>query len=990
MSKEDPNIIAKFVSCCDGTEILFSGSIALSDGEIYQYIGAAPATGFGGQLLPNYCYTYFREVVDSLITYPTSPTSSEFDGISENGCASTQCADCNPEPLCNCPEGFTYDPIGENCVRETETVAEYSGVLLPVTTGSKSQFYCDFGVRVYPDITSLTWPLYGENDTTYIVKQNNGLGLPVNPTNNVENEVFGSRVAGCISGNTGGRLNIAGVWATGFDVDEELSFEFCIDIDGTEDKQYMIGIAGDNYVKFYIDGVLAVFLDSPAGETTPFRRWHTFPLTLSPGNHIIKLSGLNKPSSGVNPAAFAAEIYDITLSEFQANLLYPAVGLGNCGSTEAQLDPYIIFSTKNYVGQFVPDPNNPGIYSCPGDSVLDICQGIPVCKLTETLPLECDCYLIIPCDDTVESFISIDPLYADYVGTFNQVDGPEYSGCAYITTTDTEFCSDTTTTTVPIPEASCDCDLKCYFVQGNAGFFYVNENNDFLSISSIEASPYIRICSKIPPIPEEGSNIDNFKAVPVGDCVDGFCPDLCFELKSCESDEIIYSNSDVLYQYAFGTDTVIEILGKEGCWEVNLEDDPVSPACECLIDIVVVRSYVECEDCIKFVYYKLTSCTDTTVIYTELNLELFVGKVIKTDCGCYDVELIDFKPPNTQLIQISGLFEECIDCTRKYYELVDCKGEADNIYTYTELSSVVGNVIKIENCTECWTVNIVENSELIYQEAGEVVVTETYADCIACEGDLVCTCSQVTNHSETITKPYQYLNCDNELVTITLGPGESSGRICILEWLPGLCECITLTVEIERVPITYIFIIVGYDENGIPIYGNEGTEVQIYWNGKVWQFIFNDEDYQLDGVVSSSECPIGTWDGNENIITEECLDPVPTIDTDFFETFGECKHGVCPPRTFPNKRVITPGYNTPICTPEKYDMITCNFADVMYNIVLEKRYGITNCCPEEVHKWMVKKELIDLQALKDPDYKCSECNCNSNSTNDCTTCKSKN
>jgi hypothetical protein len=225
MSKEDPNIITKFISCCDGTEILFSGSIALIDNEVYQYIGAAPVTGFGGQLLPNHCYTYFREIVDSLITYPTSPTSSEFDVISESGCASTQCAECNPEPLCNCPEGFTYDPIGEDCVRETETVAEYSGVLLPVTTGSKSQFYCDFGVRVYPDITSLTWPLYGENDTTYIVKQNNGLGLPVNPTNDVENEVFGSRVANCISGNTGGRLNIAGVWATGFDVDEELSLK---------------------------------------------------------------------------------------------------------------------------------------------------------------------------------------------------------------------------------------------------------------------------------------------------------------------------------------------------------------------------------------------------------------------------------------------------------------------------------------------------------------------------------------------------------------------------------------------------------------------------------------------------------------------------------------------------------------------------------------------------------------------------------------------
>jgi hypothetical protein len=69
-------------------------------------------------------------------------------------------------------------------------------------------------------------------------------------------------------------------------------------------------------------------------------------------------------------------------------------------------------------------------------------------------------------------------------------------------------------------------------------------------------------------------------------------------------------------------------------------------------------------------------------------------------------------------------------------------------------------------------------------------------------------------------------------------------------------------------------------------------------------------------------------------------------------------------------------------------MITCNFADVMYKIVLEKRYGITNCCPEEIDKWILKKELIDLQALKDPDYSCL--NCNSNSTNDCTTCKSKN
>jgi hypothetical protein len=40
----------------------------------------------------------------------------------------------------------------------------------------------------------------------------------------------------------------------------------------------------------------------------------------------------------------------------------------------------------------------------------------------------------------------------------------------------------------------------------------------------------------------------------------------------------------------------------------------------------------------------------------------------------------------------------------------------------------------------------------------------------------------------------------------------------------------------------------------------------------------------------------------------------------------------------------------------------------MYKSVLEKRYGISNCCPEDDEKWLMKKELIDLQALKSPDH----------------------
>jgi len=981
-------VITRFVSCCDGTEILFRGSTGLETGSIYTYIGATPYLGTGGELIPGQCYTFFRETTTDVVTYPTTPTAAGFDLTGQGGCDDPEsCAECDPLPFCECPEGFTYNTETDQCERILETIAEYTGELLPIVAGNKNTNYCKFGVRLYPDISSLIWPILGSGPpATYTLNEDNGIGPAVIATDTVSNEAFGTNVVGCSTGLSGGRLNKAGIWATGFPDNEELSFEFCVDIPGPQTKQYLIGAAGDNKIKFYIDGTLAVFLDANASNPVPFNYWHTFPITLTPGIHTIKLTGVNLGSS----AAFASEIYDITLAQFQANLLSPAIGAGNCGSTEAQLEPYIIFSTRDYIGQSVPDPENPGVYSCPDGSEVDYCQGVPLCKITESVPLECDCYLIIPCDGT-EPFVSIDESYAPYESTFVEVSGPEYTGCAYVVLTDTEYCNDTTTTTVPTGVV-CDCSLRCWFVQNSNGFSIVDENDQFTTISAIDASPNIRICSKIPPVPEAGTDLSIYSAIEIGNCEinDDLaeCPELCFLLTECETGDVITSNSDVLYQYAFTGTNVVEILGREGCWEVSLADPDVDP-CDCLIDVTVVRSYDECDDCIKSIYYKLTSCEGGGVIYSSLNLEAFVGQVIKTDCGCYKVELIDYKPPNFQAIKLEGLYDNCTSCTRTYYELVDCAGIADNIYTYTDLSLLVGKVINVENCDECWTVNLVENPESIYAGAGIVVVTEIHADCLACEEDHVCTCSQVTNYSDVITKNYQYIDCDGETQSIALGPHESSGRICILKWLPGLCECITLTDATERVPVTYVFTIVGSNEYG-PIYENQGTGAQILFTGKIWQLLFNGVYYELDGGGSASDCPIGTWENNQDIFTEECVGPEPGIDTDYFETFGECKHGVCPPRTFPNKRVVTPGYNTPICTPEKYDMITCNFADVMYKIVLEKRYGITNCCPEDDRKWMVKKELIDLQALKDPDYKCSECDCNDHSSNNCLTCKSGN
>ena len=89
-----------------------------------------------------------------------------------------------------------------------------------------------------------------------------------------------------------------------------------------------------------------------------------------------------------------------------------------------------------------------------------------------------------------------------------------------------------------------------------------------------------------------------------------------------------------------------------------------------------------------------------------------------------------------------------------------------------------------------------------------------------------------------------------------------------------------------------------------------------------------------------------------------------SFSTDYVETFGNCINGECPPQIYP-KRPVRPGYKTPICSTEKYETITCKAAEVLYKSVLTLRYGISNCCPEEDDKWLVKKQLIDLEALNE-------------------------
>jgi len=699
-----------------------------------------------------------------------------------------------------------------------------------------------------------------------------------------------------------------------------------------------------------------------------------------------------------------------------------------------------------------------------------------------------DCYLIIPCDGT-EPFVTKDIIFASYLDQFVTVTSGIYNGCAYVTLANGIDCSNPVIASLD-GDIPCTCTLQCYYVENSNGFLYVDENDNLQQVSALDAKPFIKVCSKVPPVIET-SSID-FQVVLLGDCISNTCPEQCYKLTNCENPlEVIYTNSDTILPYVYGTSTVVNLLNREGCWiasELAREE-----VCDCPIDITVVASYEKCQDCIGYISYKLTACNGTDIIYTLSDLSAYLGKVIKTDCGCYTIEQLTILPPTVQDIFVLDSYDECIECTRPYWKLEDCTGVAADIITYTDVSQYVGKVIKIENCDECWLVSVTEE----HLNATTVVVLENYVDCIACATDLPCICTVLTNYSDK-PKTYIYLDCDKQYQEITLQPGESTDRTCAIAWytvpycscfvvkltisinpdspfseayivnaIPGEeingypvyelcqgptcgtisfdgtywviydenqvplyqltnnqsdtcvigdweyyggqsfpqsfaietyncqveCNCITLELYSKGVVIgTYQLNIVGYDGDAYPIYASSDEVVELIHNSATdcWELFSNSVNVGV--TLCHTDCPVGTFNpaGAVYYQTKDCTEPIiyPTnfTSTDFFQTFGECQNGVCPHPVFPNNRTVRPGYNTPICTPEKYDMITCNFADILYKIVLEKRYGITNCCPEEDDKWLIRKELIDLQALKDPNYNCPECPCSCNSGKTCATC----
>lgn len=506
------------------------------------------------------------------------------------------------------------------------------------------------------------------------------------------------------------------------------------------------------------------------------------------------------------------------------------------------------------------------------------CTQVPANFCPDCVP---QCYTLWSCDGSQPAFTT-DTDLSLYVNTSVLIQAgtdPDFN-CYYVTPATSCF------NPIPVavdPDIPCTdpCSCQCYEIIGNAKLDYVDCNGTPIST---QVNGYFKDCSLVYPVtsPSPGPNLT---IINHGDCVDGMCPQDCYELIDCAGIENpIYTTAQSLSPYA-SLGQVVIIDGYTNCWIVNQVVD-----CDCAIDVVVTQAFADCATCTAGPNYILSNCDDlNTIIYTSDDLSAYVDQVVQLgpDCpGCWIVDAYPNPIPSDVAVTITVAFQDCDACKTTYYELTDCNGIEPSIITFTDLSAYVTQVITLAWCpTTCWRVSIAITSV----GAGLLGdIQDEFDTCIDCLTSFPCICSRVKNH-DTVSHNYDYLDCDGTVQTITLLSGERSERICMAHWLTS---------------------------------------------------------YPTDYVEYFGDC---------------------TLNTDIYE---------CPPQIYP-KRSVQPGYVAPICSTEKYEKITCKSAEILYKSVLELRYGISNCCPEEDDKWLIKKQLIDLEALRDPAYVCqvNTCNC---------------
>jgi hypothetical protein len=483
-------------------------------------------------------------------------------------------------------------------------------------------------------------------------------------------------------------------------------------------------------------------------------------------------------------------------------------------------------------------------------------------------------------------------------------------------------------------------------------------------------------------------------------CDDPLCPDCpkktvftpcCGDAPISFLYEASFLNQFNAYQYPVGSPLIFGLGGvllPGSCYAVSYElatpeELAVLTAGPVLGDVTYVGKFceninpgVDCLPCNY--YYQITNCADENEFYcTTSNLSAYINNLIVDPVDWPVIQVAEYPDKCFYVEQVATCaapvpvnvtthYIGCAPCQQTvvtYYELIDCNNPQVIIYTSTDLSEYIGQYITLEEYGDvCFFVSVADG--LVPSDI-PVTLTSHYATCETCS-----------------TQKYLLQDCTGTLpdvITIT-DLSAYIGEIIVLETCPDVCWSVE---ETDLSGDTEVTVINTFDtcedctSPPVPLCVSFTNK-----SGKAQEVLITDPDGAIvtlsvePGTTSPKGCYL-SWDIGTSLLT-------PVV-------YGDCVNNACPEVPQP-KRKVTPGYNTPACTPEYYEKVECNFSEWMYKDVLEQRYGISNCCPEELMKWEIKHEMLMLDSLVNPDYSCqppidcgcpqpTTCNCSCNSGN---------
>lgn len=592
------------------------------------------------------------------------------------------------------------------------------------------------------------------------------------------------------------------------------------------------------------------------------------------------------------------------------------------------------------------------------------------------------CFMLTTCDGNIIYTNTNLSLYIGQFITINDQDNIPIVGTWYVIETDAPCDPESFFSSLQVTGSNLqpDCPNECYEVTGTPTIvIYVDQDQ----VTQELLGPG-KFCSIVQPIIMGGTG----EVFNYGNCVDNECPELCYIFTNCVTSETltVVSNTSNISQYA-SQNKVVTLNGYDGCWTIELSEE-----CDCPINVTILQVYDDCPSCLPTIAYKFTNCNNQAIIkYSTDDYSAYVGKTVELDCGeCWFVDQIDYVPPATQPIIILYTFDSCLTCNRTYYKLTDCLDPNNVTYTYTDLSAIFTSVAQ-QDCTECINVTFTySTSEFSQNYSFEIPTTGTN------EGKPLYSISGITvgpytNAEIVISWGDTGSGLKWEFFFLGTGISEISDDIpCPLGNFPDS--------TIPEAPITNIVITPCTVPPVIKIKGCDScftvTETREPINAGIVEV--TDSYIDCPECLETFPCVCSTITNQDTIAKDfiylNCLFEEVTITLQpnetsdkvclitwvltpeeealvYIEYFGNCVNGQCPVIKLPIKKV-KPGYSTPSCDPEQYEKITCKSSEVYYKQVMRLRYGISNCCPEDEEKWLIKKELIDLDAARDPDYIC--------------------